>query len=375
MSIVFASSFGATDPMSNEIEAEEAARKGEVVAQEVEAAEQLVVVRDQRLVFVEADLPDHLGPAGGDDRIPECVEGPEVDASAMREELLVQGDCVRLRAEQMKAQRLHPARRKSQIGTRLRLFVGRLVFESRGGPHSELQTETGDAFGACARDQSLHGGGAGQIVRLDDVERPQGNRRGQGKSAGDAALGLAKCRVEIGAAPDRAPLAQRRIAVFRTCLHQYEGWGRRQIMRGQLIDQVRGEIGELMLELELHSGGQKRRAFEQPADHRVDVVFEQPAQTLGDPGIFLSEFGPLFSKDREFLIIELEEFPIHRLKPIDLHLARVQFQFRDELHRDVYRLKSQLGADQEPHAQFLGRHCLVATGLDRLRREPRLEVA
>ena len=68
-------------------------------------------------------------------------------------------------------------------------------------------------------------------------------------------------------------------------------------MRRQLVDQVGGEVGELMLELELNSGGQKRGALKQPADRRIDIVFEQPAQTLCHSGIFLGEFGRLFAKN------------------------------------------------------------------------------
>ena len=45
----------------DEIEAKEAARKREIVAQEVEPAKQLLVVGDQRFVLPEADLADHVG--------------------------------------------------------------------------------------------------------------------------------------------------------------------------------------------------------------------------------------------------------------------------------------------------------------------------
>ena len=48
----------------DEVEAKEAARKGEIVAQEVEPAEQLIVVRDEGLALPEADLADHVGAAG-----------------------------------------------------------------------------------------------------------------------------------------------------------------------------------------------------------------------------------------------------------------------------------------------------------------------
>ena len=72
-----------------------------------------MVVRDQRLVLAEADLLQHLAPAGGVDRIAERVEDAEIDAAAMREELLVQRHRVELRPEQMEAQRIDAARRRT----------------------------------------------------------------------------------------------------------------------------------------------------------------------------------------------------------------------------------------------------------------------
>ncbi len=43
----------------DEVEAEEASRKHEIVAQEIEAAKQALVVGEQRLVLVETDLAQH----------------------------------------------------------------------------------------------------------------------------------------------------------------------------------------------------------------------------------------------------------------------------------------------------------------------------
>ena len=83
-----------------QIEAEKAARKNEIVAQEIETAEQALVVGDERLVFVEADLAQHFVAAPDDDGIAEGVEKAEIDASAMREHLFVERDRVGFMAEQ-----------------------------------------------------------------------------------------------------------------------------------------------------------------------------------------------------------------------------------------------------------------------------------
>ena len=130
-----------------------------------------------------------------------------------------------------------------------------------------------------------------------------------------------------------------------------------------------------MLELELNSRGQERRSFEQAADHRVEVVLEQSAEPLGDPGILLRELRRLFAQDRELLIVELEEFAVHRLEPLDPDLAGVDLDLRHELGRNVHGIDAKLRADQKPHAQRLGRHGVVSPRLDRSGRQPRLEGA
>ena len=93
---------------AGEVEAEEAAGKREIIAQEVEPAKELVVVGDQRLAFAESDLLDHVGAARRDNGIAEGVEHAEIDAGAMGEQLLIERDRVCFLAEQMEAQRLNP---------------------------------------------------------------------------------------------------------------------------------------------------------------------------------------------------------------------------------------------------------------------------
>jgi hypothetical protein len=83
------------------------------------------------------------------------------------------------------------------------------------------------------------------------------------------------------------------------------------IMRDQLLEQVAGEFRELVLELELNPRGKKRRAFEQPADQRIDAVLEDPAEPLRDSGIFVCEFARLLVEQLKFPIVEIEKFPVH----------------------------------------------------------------
>jgi hypothetical protein len=92
-------------------------------------------------------------------------------------------------------------------------------------------------------------------------------------------------------------------------------------MRHQLIEKIRREFSEFVLNLELDASRQKRRALKQPADHRVEPIAHQPAQALCDPGIFLGEFAGLLAQQGELFIIEFKKFAVHRLQPIDHDLA------------------------------------------------------
>ena len=87
-----------------QIEAEKAPRKNEIVAQEIEAAKQALVVGDQRLVLVETDLAQHFVAAPDDDGIAEGVEKAEIDAPAMGEHLLVKRDRIGFLARAGEAQ-------------------------------------------------------------------------------------------------------------------------------------------------------------------------------------------------------------------------------------------------------------------------------
>ncbi len=120
----------------------------------------------------------------------------------------------------------------------------------------------------------------------------------------------------------------------------------RQIVGRELVDEVRGEIGELMLELELDPGGEERGALEKTGDHRVGGVAEPPTEPLGDARIVLCEFGRLLAQDRELLVIEPQEFAVHRSEPVELDLTGVELDLSDELHRNLDRLRLERGADQ-----------------------------
>ena len=375
MSIVLASRREATRLEIGEVEAEKAAGKGEIVAQEIESAEELIVVRDQGLAFAEADLADHVGPTRGDDRIAESVKHTEIDARAMREQLLVQRDGIGLLAEQMETERLHPVGREPQLRTGLRFLVDGLIMGRYGASHGQLEPEARGAAGAGVRDQSLEGSGTREILRLDDIEGPERERLGEREPARNIAMRLAVRCIEHGALGDGPAVAQRRVAEFGLCANENEGRRRREIVRRELVDEVRGEIGELMLELELDPGGQERGALEKSGDHRIGGVADEASEPLGDARIVLREFGRLLAQDRKLLVIEPQEFAVHRSEPVELDLTGVELDLSDELHQDLDRLRLKRRADEKSHPELVRRHRVVPPGLDRSRHKPRLEVS
>ena len=283
----------------------------------------------------------------------------------MREQLLVQRDRVGLLAEQVEAERLHPVGRESQLRTGLRFLVGGLIFRRHGASHGQLEPKARGAAGAGVRDQSLEGSGTREILRLDDIEGPERDRLREREPARDVAMRLAIGRLEHGALGDGPAVAQRRVAEFGLCANENEGRRRREIVRRELVDEVRGEIGELMLELELDPGGQERGALEKSGDHRVGGVADEPAEPLGDARIVLSEFGRLLAQDRELLVVEPQEFAVHRSEPVELDLTGVELDLSDELHRNLDRLRLERGADEKPHPELVRRHRVVPAGLDR----------
>ena len=222
----------------------------------------------------------------------------------MREQLLVECDRVGFLAKQMEAERLHPVGREPEFRAGLRFPVRGFIFRRDGASHGQLKPEAGGAAGAGVRNQSLEGSGTCEIFRFHDIDGPERDRLGKRKPARNVAMRLAIRCIEHGALGDGPAIAQSRVAEFGLGPNENEGGGRREIVRRELVDEVRGEIGELMLELELDPGGQERGALEKAGDHRVGGVADEPTEPLGDARIVFGEFGRLLAQDRELLVVE-----------------------------------------------------------------------
>ena len=82
-------------------------------------------------------------------------------------------------------------------------------------------------------------------------------------------------------------------------------------MRDELLEQIVGEFRKLVLELELDARREKGRAFEQPADQRIDAILQNAAEPLRYSRIFLGKFARLLVEQLKFPIVEIEKFGVH----------------------------------------------------------------
>ena len=180
-----------------------------------------------------------------DDRIAELVEIAEVDADAMREELLVERDRVGLGAEEVDRQLAgaaagEPARRASSRPRR-RTSRPRAV---GAGAVRQRQPQAGDDLAARPQSPSACSGpGAAIYSARRDVERPQRDVRAQPVAAGDRA-GRARDRSRRDRSRARCgcPRARPGSAKGGDDLGQQRRRRRRQIVRDQLLEQVVGEL-------------------------------------------------------------------------------------------------------------------------------------
>lgn len=133
-------------------------------------------------------------------------------------------------------------------------------------------------------------------------------------------------------------IAKRLVAESRIDLNNHRRRSRGEEMRDQLLQQIAGEFGKFMLELELHSGREKCRTFKQSTDQRVDAVFENASKPIRNPWIFLSELACLFVQQLELPIVEIEKFAVHTWsQPIDDNFSAFD-NIGDKLHRYLYRI-------------------------------------
>jgi len=108
-----------------------------------------------------------------------------------------------------------------------------------------------------------------------------------------------------------------------------------------------------MLELELDSCRKKGRAFEKSADHLVDAILEDAAESLRDPRVLYREFARLLIEQLKFSIIKIEKFSVHTCsQTVDYNLATFN-DVSNELYRNMNRIARQIGADDKSNFELV----------------------
>ena len=165
--------------------------------------------------------------------------------------------------------------------------------------------------GRISRPSACSGGGAakywaasrwrGQIVKLV----------AETEAAGYALLLLDIDGVDVGTGGEADAVLQVAVVEGRHDLDKRGGRDRRQIVGQQLIEQGRGEFGELALDLELDARRHERGAFQKPGNAGVHLVLDQPAKAARHAGIFLGELARLLVELLQLQLIEIEEIAVH----------------------------------------------------------------
>jgi hypothetical protein len=66
-----------------------------------------------------------------------------------------------------------------------------------------------------------------------------------------------------------------------------------------------------MLQFELNPSSQKSCAFKQPANQRVDSIFQDAAKAFRYARVFVCELPRLLVEQLKFPIIKIEKFSVH----------------------------------------------------------------
>src|SRR6266704_1792842 len=212
------------------------------------------------------------------------------------------------------------------------------------------------------------------IFRRDQFERPYRDVAAQAVTARDLPIELTETRVKIGTARYRSALAERRIAKHGGRLDEHHRRRRREIVRNQLFQQILGEFGEFVFELELHPCGKKSGSFQQPTDQRIDAVLQNATQALRNSRIFFGELARMLVEQLKFGVVEIEKFPVHaRSQSIDDNFSGFD-NIGDELDRNMHRMAHQFATDDEAYLELDGIDLLVPGDAQRIGRNSRLRV-
>src|SRR3981189_639970 len=190
------------------------------------------------------------------------------------------------------------------------------------------------------------------IFRRDQFERPYRDVAAQAVTARDLPIELAETRIKIGTARYRSALAERRIAKHGVRFDEHHRRRRREIMRNELFQQILGELGEFVFELELHPCSKESGSFQQPTDQRIDAVLQNATQALRNSRIFLGELARMLVEQLKFGVVEIEKFLVHaRSQSIDDNFSAFD-DIGDEFDGNVRRMAGQVATDDEAYLEL-----------------------
>src|SRR5712675_761460 len=212
------------------------------------------------------------------------------------------------------------------------------------------------------------------IFRRDQFERPYRDVAAQAVAARDLPIELTETRIKIGTARYRSTLAERWVVKHGGRLDHHHRRRRREIMRDELFQQILGELGEFVFELELHPCGKKSGSFQQPTDQRIDAVLQNATQALRNSRIFLGELARMLVEQPKFGVVEIEKFLVHaRSQSIDDNFSGLD-NVGDEFDGNVHRMAHQFATDDEAYLELDGIDFRVPCDAQRIGRNSRLIV-
>src|SRR6267378_5126252 len=212
------------------------------------------------------------------------------------------------------------------------------------------------------------------IFRRDQFERPYRDVAAQAVTARDLPIELAETRIKIGTARYRSALAERRIAKHGVRFDEHHRRRRREIVRNELFQQILGEFGEFVFELELHPCGKKSGSFQQPPDQRIDAVLQDAAQALRNSRIFLGELARMLVQQLKFGVVEIEKFRVHaHSQSIDENFSGFN-DIGDEFDWNMHGMAHEFAGDHKAHLELHGIERFVARYTQGIGRDPRFIV-
>ena len=111
---------------------------------------------------------------------------------------------------------------------------------------------------------------------------------------------------------DDEAVGQAALLVVGLQLHDHHRGRRRQVVRADHLEQVLGEPGELLVDLELHAGGEEGEALEEALDVGVGALERVEPQACRDFREVMGELATQLPQVAQLSAVVLEQASVHR---------------------------------------------------------------